>query len=598
MPFGADYRGDGTASFRLWAPQASSVTLHLNKQREIPLHQLKEGWFEVLAEAHPGSHYHFRIDSRHDIPDPASRFQPYGVQGDSEVIAPLAFEWQDENWEGRNWNEAVLYELHVGAFSPEGNYAGVEKRLDHLIDLGVSGIELMPVASFPGERNWGYDGVLPYAPVPCYGRPEDLKHFVASAHSKNLMVFLDVVYNHFGPEGNYLHLYAPQFFSDRHRTPWGQAINFDGPASGTVRDYYIHNALYWLEEYHLDGLRLDAVHAIRDSSNPDILTELARCVRQRFTGERQIHLILENDNNAARYLDQNGTHNLRLYDAQWNDDIHHALHVLLTSERDGYYVDYAEDPAWHLGRCLAEGFSYQGETSSLRQGRPRGAPSRNLPATCFVSFLQNHDQIGNRAFGERIVQLADPRAIRAAAAILLLSPAPPLLFMGEEFGAATPFLFFCDFARELAGKVTAGRRAEYARFEQFRSPEAAARIPDPNDIATFLASKLDWSTVADEPHCRWLEFYKELLDCRREAIIPRVSDIVPGHSEYKRLAAGAVRVCWPLAQGDNLELLANLSPGAVALSEKPRGRLLYRSSAEQAGESELPPFSAAWFLNA
>ncbi|MBV9342684.1 MAG: malto-oligosyltrehalose trehalohydrolase [Acidobacteria bacterium] len=596
MPFGAEYRGDGTASFRLWAPRASSLALRLG-EKELPMRRAEEGWFEILTEAQAGSRYHFRIDGQHHVPDPASRFQPRGVHGDSELVDPDAFTWEDENWQGRSWNEAVVYELHVGSFSPEGTYAGLENRLDHLSELGVSAIELMPLASFPGERNWGYDGVLPYAPACCYGRPADLKHLVQTAHKKNLMVFLDVVYNHFGPEGNYLHLYAPQFFSDRYRTPWGQAINFDGPGCRTVRDYYIHNALYWLEEYHFDGLRLDAVHAIRDSSKPDILTELAQGVHQRFTGKREIHLILENDNNASRYLGARHEHKPALYTAQWNDDIHHALHVLIAGERDGYYVDYAPDPTRHLGRCLAEGFSFQGESSPLRQGRPRGEPSRELPPTCFVSFLQNHDQIGNRALGERIVRLADPRAIRTALTILLLAPAPPLIFMGEEFGATTPFLFFCDFGAELAGKVTEGRRAEFARFEQFRSPAGAARIPDPNDIDTFLASKLDWNSLPDEPHCRWLDFYKELLRCRREAINPQLADIVPGQSEYEPLAAGAVRVRWALSHGRKLELLANVSAVSVPLSEKPQGHLLYREPAEEAGLSELPPFSAAWFLN-
>lgn len=597
MPFGADYLGDGTASFRLWAPQASSVALHLNT-REIPMHRIEEGWFETRTDTQTGARYHFRIDGRHDVPDPASRFQPAGVHGDSELVDPLDFEWGDASWQGRSWTEAVVYELHIGAFSPQGNYEGVENQLDYLAALGVSAIELMPLSSFPGQRNWGYDGVLPYAPSHAYGRPEDLKHLIETAHAKQLMVFLDVVYNHFGPEGNYLSLYAPQFFTDRHRTPWGQAINFDGPGSRTVRDYYIHNALYWLEEYHFDGLRLDAVHAIRDASEPDILTELAQAVSQRFAGTRQIHLITENDNNAARYLGDDAWGKPRLYTAQWNDDIHHSLHVLITGEKDGYYVDYAQDPAWHLGRCLAEGFSYQGEPSTLRHGRSRGEPSRHLRPTCFVSFLQNHDQIGNRAFGERIVKLADPRALRAALAILLLAPSPPLIFMGEEFGASTPFLFFCDFGPELAEKVTAGRRAEFARFEQFRSPQAAAAIPDPNDAATFVACKLDWSVLERQPHCGWLELYKELLRCRREAIVPHMPDIVPGRSEYERLAAGAVRVRWVLTQGRSLELVANLGPAALALSEKPRGQLLYQASAGEAGASELPPFSAAWFRNA
>src|SRR6185437_15717099 len=280
---------------------------------------------------------------------------------------------------------------------------------------------------------------------------------------KNLMVLLDVVYNHFGPEGNYLPLYAPQFFTDRHHTPWGQAINFDGLDSRTVRDYFVHNALYWLEEYHFDGLRLDAVHAILDDSSPDILTELATTIRAHFGSERHVHLVLENADNAAHYLRRNADHSPGLFTAQWNDDIHHALHVLMTGETDGYYSDYADHPARRLGRCLAEGFDYQGEGSGYHNGEPRGEPSRDLPALCFVSFMQNHDQIGNRAFGDRILNIASPAAVKVAMTCLLLAPSPPLLFMGEEFGASTPFLFFCDFGPDLASKVTRGRRSEFAR---------------------------------------------------------------------------------------------------------------------------------------
>lgn len=284
MPFGTECRADGTVRFRLWAPNASSVGLVLQSgNRDLALSPASGGWFELVTDqAQTGTRYQFKVDDHQLVPDPASRFQPSGVHGPSEVVDPTSFEWQDANWRGRPWNEAVLYELHVGTFTPEGTLVAAEKKLDYLAELGVTAIEVMPVSSFPGQRNWGYDGVLPYAPACAYGRPEDLKYFISAAHAKNLMVFLDVVYNHFGPEGNYLPLYAPQFFTDLHRTPWGRAINFDGPESRTVRDYFIHNALYWLEEYHFDGLRLDAVHAIADDSRPDILMELAETVRGRF----------------------------------------------------------------------------------------------------------------------------------------------------------------------------------------------------------------------------------------------------------------------------------------------------------------------------
>jgi maltooligosyltrehalose trehalohydrolase len=599
MPFGAETRDDGTVRFRLWAPKASSVGLRLtNLECALPMMRRDEGWFELTTNAGAGAQYSFKIDDTQLVPDPASRLQPSGVHGPSEVVDPLVYEWQDANWKGRPWDEAVIYELHVGTFSPGGNFAGVEARLDYLADLGVTAVELMPLASFPGGRNWGYDGVLPFAPANCYGRPEDLKHLIDTAHTKTLMVFLDVVYNHFGPEGNYLGLYAPDFFTQRHHTPWGQAINFDGPQSRTVRDLFIHNALYWLEEYHFDGLRFDAVHAIVDDSRPDILTELAEKVRTKFEG-RHIHLILENDNNAAHYLCHGTQRPSSCYDAQWNDDIHHALHVLVTGEADGYYSDYVKDPVRQLGRCLAEGFSFQGEQSPFRDGAKRGEPSRDLPPTCFVSFLQNHDQIGNRALGERITRLADAKKVKLAMAILLLAPSPPLLFMGEEFAAASPFLFFCDFGPELAAKVTEGRRAEFAKFEQFNSPEAQAQIPDPNADETFLHSKLDWNSVERKPHANWLNFYQNVLQCRREKVLPRIKDIAPGRAKFEVLGSLGLEVQWPFAKSGSLQLISNFDRNSLALRRELKGELLYSTSEAHDGEwKDIPPRTAAWFLNA
>ena len=561
--------------------------------------RLDGGWFELVTEARAGARYRFQIDGKHLVPDPASRFQPRGVAGESEVVEPGDFDWQDRQWRGRSWKEAVIYELHVGTFTPEGTYRGAEQKLDYLAALGVTAIELMPVSSFAGRRNWGYDGVLPFAPAPPYGRPEDLKHFIQAAHSRNLMVFLDVVYNHFGPEGNDLGLYAPEFFSGRHRTPWGGAINFDGPGSQTVRDFFIHNALYWLEEYHFDGLRLDAVHAVVDDSEPDLLRELAQRVRGELFEEREIHLVLENDKNAAHYLGRNRRAQPLWYTAQWDDDIHHALHVLLTGESDGYYADYAREPAWHLGRALAEGFSYQGEPSALRQGERRGERSRELPPDCFVSFMQNHDQIGNRALGERIDALADGEAVKLAIEILLLAPSPPLLFMGEEFGATTPFLFFCDFAPELAAKVREGRRTEFARFSRFRSPEAQAKIPDPNREQTFLDCRLDWSSIERDPHRCRLGLYRRLLSIRREKIVPLIQDIRPGGANFELLGPGGIHVRWPLGGRGSLELIANFGQSPQPLARKPEGKLISATAGtpDPAGK-EMAPLSAAWFLNA
>src|SRR6202790_2024939 len=537
MPFGAECREDGSVRFRLWAPAARRVELSLagaKRSTHIPLQEQTKSWFELVTDAaKPGTQYRFRIDGEQEVPDPASRFQPQDVHGPSEVIRPDGFDWQDRAWRGRRWEEAVIYELHVGAFTPSGTFSAVRERLDYLADLGITALELMPVADFPGKRNWGYDGVLTFAPDTRYGRPEDLKEVVRSAHDRGLMVLLDVVYNHFGPEGNYLSSYAPQFFTDRHRTPWGDGINFDGPESRAVRDFFIHNALYWLTEYHFDGLRLDAVHAIIDDSKPHILTELADAVRSFFAPDRQVHLILENDHNQAHYLQRIERCRPRAYTAQWNDDVHHALHVLLTGERDGYYSDYSERPLDHLGRCLVEGFAYQGEASLYRNRERGGEPTDGLPPTAFVSFLQNHDQIGNRAFGERIIKLADRRAVGAAVTILLLAPSPPLLFMGEEFGAETPFLFFCDFEKDLAAAVTAGRRNEFAHFARFRDPAESEQIPDPSDVRTFEASRLDWSEIDQPGHREWLRFYQNLLKLRCRHIVPRLSAGCVVNSDYE-----------------------------------------------------------------
>jgi malto-oligosyltrehalose trehalohydrolase len=557
-----------------------------------------DGWFELTTpDAHAGTRYQFRINHAQLVPDPASRFQPEGVHGPSEVIDPQSYDWNDESWRGRPWHETVIYELHLGTFTPEGTFAATEAKLDYLADLGVTAVELMPLSSFPGNRNWGYDGVLPFVPASSYGRPEQLKHFIDTAHSKSLMVFLDVVYNHFGPEGNYLPLYAPQFFTDRHQTPWGPAINFDGPCSRTVRDFFVHNAFYWLEEYRFDGLRFDAVHAIKDESSPDILQEIAGAVHRRFDGKRHVHLVLENDDNAARYLRRDSNRKPLLYSAQWNDDVHHAAHLLVTGETDGYYSDYAHNPAQHLARCLAEGFSFQGNSSEYRDGARRGEISSDLPPEAFVSFLQNHDQIGNRAFGERITELADCQILRVALTVLLLAPSPPLLFMGEEFGASTPFLFFCDFGPDLASKVTEGRRAEFAKFAQFNSPAAQSRIPDPGEVQTFLDSKLDWASVAQPVHQNWLDFYRRLLATRRGEIVPLVCQIQPGQAEYKSYGDHALEVYWRLQKG-SLHLRANFAGSGIRIPDvRPGARVLYAEPQTAALNQTLPPLSAVWALN-
>jgi maltooligosyltrehalose trehalohydrolase len=595
MPFSAEVLNDGSVRFRLWAPKPERVDVLLGDSR-MPMTKTKEeaGWFTLVTDkASAGSTYRFLIDGEFCVPDPASRFQPHDVHGPSEVIDPASFDWKDDNWNGRPWEEAVIYELHTGTFSEAGNFAGIEAKLDYLARLSVTAIELMPVSDFFGKRNWGYDGVLPYAPDSSYGRPEDLKRLVQSAHAKGLMVFLDVVYNHFGPEGNYLRLYASQFFTTRHQTPWGDAINFDGDGSRVVRDFFIHNALYWLEEFHFDGLRLDAVHAIRDDSSPDILTELGEAVKKSFGPDRKIHLILENEKNEARYLQRTNNDATRFYAAQWNDDIHHACHVIASGERDTYYVDY-HDPIHQLGRSLTEGFAYQGESSPFRGGEPRGEPTTGLPLARFISFLQNHDQVGNRAFGDRNLRYSDPNAIRALAAILWLAPSPPMLFMGEEFAADTPFLFFCDFEKDLAKAVTEGRRQEFAKSAHFSDEKLRSSIPDPNDEQTFLKSKLNWQSVSKPTHTQWLNFYSSLLALRQKEIVPLLREsqgILQSHATV--FEEHGLSVCWH-AQSKALDLRANLGSSPIRFTP-PAGRLIY-STLEAANQTAMPPWSVAWYV--
>lgn len=600
MPFGAEIQKNGSVRFRLWAPAARRVELALSDKKLIDLLPLEEGWFELVSDTvFPRDQYSFRIDERTTVPDPASRFQPRDVHGPSELLDPAAFEWSDDNWRGRLWEEAVIFEAHVGTFTPAGTFSGMRERLDYLADLGITALELMPVSDFPGKRNWGYDGVLPFAPDSSYGHPEDLKALVQSAHERGIMIFMDVVYNHFGPEGNYLRSYAPQFFTDRHRTPWGDGINFDSPNSRTVRDFFIHNALFWLTEYHFDGLRLDAVHAIADDSKPDILTELADAIRGTIVPDRHVHLILENDNNQAAYLQRTKDHLPQTYTAQWNDDIHHSLHVLLTGEREAYYSDFADRPLQQLGRCLTEGFAYQGEVSPFRKGERRGSPSAGLPPSAFISFLQNHDQVGNRAFGERITTLVDAQAIRAAAEILLLAPSPPMLFMGDEFGAKTPFLFFCDFEKDLAAAVTEGRRNEFAQLREFNDPKARQRIPDPNAVATFEASKLDWSSMDRPRHREWREFYRELLKKRREYIVPLISKSCVVHSHYETTADRGLTVNWKFGDGAELILFANLTPSPLAGPTLLAASNIYASPQMSARDFEgntLPGWAVTWCL--
>lgn len=604
MPFGAEVVPGGVR-FRLWAPSAQGIELLLAGRSGVgetvrPMTRGDGGWFELeAAGAGAGDRYRFRVDGDLAVPDPASRHQPEDVHGPSQVVDPEAFSWSDAEWKGRPWEETVLYELHVGAFTPEGTFNAVRGKLDHLKSAGVTAVELMPVSDFPGRRNWGYDGVLPFAPDAVYGRPEDLKRLVEAAHERGLMVFLDVVYNHFGPEGNYLHRYAGRFFDPSHPTPWGDAINFTGPGSEVVRSFFIHNALYWLEEFHLDGLRLDAVHAMRDDSDPSFLDDLARAVAAGPGSRRHVHLVLENYANETRPLERNTDGTPLRYTAQWNDDVHHALHCLLTGEAEGYYGDFAPDPLRYLGRGLAEGFAWQGEPSPYR-GASRGEVSAHLPPVAFVNFLQNHDQIGNRPFGDRLTTLVPEAALEAALAVLLLAPSPPLFFMGEEFACRRPFPFFCDFGPDLARAVTEGRRREFKRFARFNDPAVRARIPDPNAAGTFAAAVLDWDAAAGETGRRRLSRVRDLLELRRREIVPRLAG-TGGHAGRFRLHdCGVLEVDWTLGDGSRLALLARPGgEGEGPAMAPPPGRVLAATHPEEPGAAGLlrpVPWSVRWSL--
>ncbi len=579
MPFGAARAPEGTR-FRLWAPSCARVELELKiagaegwDQR--PMRGIGDGWHEwEAADAAPGSRYRFVVQAGANlmaVPDPASRFNPDGVHGASCVIDPGAHTWRCAGWRGSSWPDAVLYELHVGTFTEQGTFAAAAGRLPWLADLGVNAVQLMPLAAFPGRRNWGYDGVLPYAPAACYGTPDELKQFIDTAHSLGMMVLLDVVYNHFGPEGNYLYAYCPQFFNHAERTPWGAAINLDGAHSRTVRDFFVHNALYWIEEYRFDGLRLDAVHALKDRSTPDIVREIAHALQTGPGADRQVHLVLENNRNEARYLERDPAGRPLIAAAQWDDDVHHSLHVLISREADGYYADYAASPLEKLGRSLAEGFAYQGEYSPFR-GRARGEISSQLPPAAFVSFLQNHDMVGNRALGDRVQGVADAALLPAAYACLLLAPPVPMLFMGEEFAASTPFLFFCNFGAELAQSVSEGRRREFKRFAAFADDAATSRIPDPNAESTFLASKLDWDQAALPGHREHLALIRELLQLRRQHLAPLLPKLTQaGHYE---IDGDVLRLEWRLADGACWRLLAHFGSAATA-ARLPAGKMVY-----------------------
>ena len=581
LAFGAELTGGETVRFGLWAPSAEGVSLEIYGQDPIAMRSESGGWKRAEATCGPGARYQFRMQDGLAVPDPASRLQSGDVHDPSVVVDPAAYGWRNDAWRGRPWHEAVVYELHPGAM---GGFDGIREQLPRLRELGVTAIELMPIADFPGKHNWGYDGVLPYAPDAAYGTPDQLKALIDAAHELELMVLLDVVYNHFGPDGAYLHAYAKDFFRDDISTPWGAAIDFRRPE---VRDYFMQNALYWLMEYRFDGLRFDAVHAI---SEPDFLDEMAATIRRTVEPGRHVHLILEHEGNKASHLGAGK------FDAQWTDDVHHCLHVMLADEHEGYYEDF-QDAARLLARCMAEGFAYQGEVSP-HGGEKRGEPSAHLPTTAFVICLQNHDQIGNRAFGDRLTAIADPEALRAATTLLLLSPFIPMLFMGEEWGTKTPFLFFTDHNPELAELVREGRRREFQHFAAFTDPARRETIPDPNAHATFDASVPDRAEADQSPHAETLALHRELLALRHRFVVPGISGCRSEGAEP--IGPAAVVARWRLGNGALLTIAINLGDAPVPIGPL-AGEMLYGTAEKMTRvvpDGALPARSTVAYLAA
>lgn len=563
-PLGASLVAPGRVAFRVWAPRCRSVEVEIEGPGEptrVPMTRDAEGYFEAAAPGAAGLRYRYVLDGERRRPDPAARALPEGVHGVAEVVDTGAFVWSDAGWRGLPLADYVTYEIHVGTFTPEGSFEAIIPRLRSLKGLGITAIELMPVASVPGDRNWGYDGVGLYAPQRSYGGPEGLVRLVDACHAEGLCVVLDVVYNHLGPEGNYLSEFGP-YFTDRHKTPWGDAVNFDGPDAGPVRRFVIENAVRWVTDFHVDALRIDAIHGIIDESPVHVLRELNDAVQRagRRAG-RQVQVIAESDLNDRRVIESvsRGGYGLA---AQWSDDFHHALHTLVTGERSGYYADFGRIE--QLAKAYTDGFVYTGEPSVYRR-RPHGTPSKDLPGERFVVFSQNHDQVGNRARGERLTALVPFEALKAIAAAYLLAPALPLLFMGEEYGEPAPFLYFTSHDDPaLASAVSRGR------LEEFRSFGWEGEVPDPQDPGTFERSVLDWDLAERAPHAGLRTCYQALLAQRREepALGPRGKDRLVARPIGER----AIAVVRRAARGQ-AAFLVNLGEAPLDVSLDVPGRL-------------------------
>jgi len=576
---------EGGVHFRVWAPKASSVAVNVKGESEsIFMEPEGRGYFVAFVKGiGSGARYLYLLNGDRWRPDPVSRYQPEGVHGPSEVIDPSEFEWKDRDWKGSFLREIIIYEIHTGTFTTQGNFKAILPVLGYLKnELGVTAIELMPVAQFPGERNWGYDGTYLYAPQNSYGGPEGLKSLINECHQTGLAVIIDVVYNHLGPEGNYLGDYGP-YFTDRYETPWGSAINFDGPESDEVRRFVIDNSLYWVTEYHVDGLRIDAIHGIFDFSARHILYDIREAVQQQAKKlGRAVWVIAESDLNDVRVVHPPSRGGYGL-DVQWNDDFHHCLHTLLTGERNGYYQDFGE--IRQMAKALREGFVYSGQYSPYRRRR-HGSSSKQLPPSKFVVFSQNHDQVGNRAKGERLSTLVHFEALKLTAAIVLLSPNLPLLFMGEEYGEEAPFQYFVSHSdQELIEAVRRGRKEEFSAFL------GEGSLPDPQDETTFLHSKIDLDLRRDERHQTLLEFYKRLIQLRKE--MPSLSSVDHRGLKIEAFEADKAILMKRRSEEDQVMEIFNFSDKPIRIeSTIDRGhwqRIIASASEEWGGMGALAP---------
>lgn len=572
--WGADYTKEGRVRFRLWATGQQTVTLRLAGVDKA-MTPTGDGWFELLVEnVAPGTEYQFVLADGMTVPDPASRGQKADVNGPSLVINPESYSWKNTHWRGRPWEESVVYELHIGTFTAEGTFNAAREKLPWLADLGITMIEVMPLAQFGGNRGWGYDGVLLYAPHAAYGTPDEFKAFVDAAHGYGISVVLDIVLNHFGPEGNYLPLLSPAFFHQERSTPWGAGIAYDVEAA---RRYIAEAPLYWLHEYYLDGLRFDAIDQIEDTAQKHILVEIAEQIRAEIT-DRPVHLTTEDCRNIIDLHPRNNDGSVPLFTGEWNDDLHNAVHVFATGETHAYYQDFAQQPEKMIARALAEGFAWQGEVSP-HSGEKRGVDSRSQPPVAFVDFIQNHDQVGNRAQGERLISLAGPERTRVLLAALLLSPHIPLMFMGEEYGETNPFLFFTDFHGNLAKAVREGRAKEFAGHTGYEGVD----VPDPNAESTFMMSKLDWQKPQSDDGKAWLALTRELLALRLQKIVPLLASAGGNSGKVIKTADGFFAVTWTFPNG-TLSLAVNIGETEQPLPEMP-GETLF---AEPQSLTSLP----------